>query len=145
MHFTACRQLLAQRLAKLEHQTVDALIRTMIAFYRDTRFDDVDMDELGDGLLLQWGTGDWGLGDGRRFELNITRQLSIPEDDEPFQLQLTMIFLPGVALDATGSAAEWCFSLADLPAFEAYWEASAPYAALRDAEPPLLQLWFEQC
>lgn len=45
-----------------------------------------------DMLLYQYGTYNWGDEFGDHFSFDITRQFINPTDDEPYQLNLTLIF-----------------------------------------------------
>jgi len=83
-------------------------IERMVAFYKEVRADDVDLDTDGDMLLFQWGTYDWG--SGEMFEVDITRQLirGSGEDDDIWQLHLTYRFAPSDALLAIGKGDRWC-------------------------------------
>ena len=92
-------------------------IDTMFAFYETTPCEECRSDLL----LFQWGTYDCG--DGKFFELNITRQFSeiVPEydDDEAddyddaeddstiSQLSLTYKFTPSAGFDRVGSGNCW--------------------------------------
>jgi hypothetical protein len=64
----------------------------LLDFYREVRADDVVLEDSGDMLLYQWGTYDWG--EGKHFELNLTRQLIVEPggDDNIWQLSLTYHF-----------------------------------------------------
>ena len=99
--------LLAQR-EKNDHPEV--IIACMLDFYRDERVSDCRLEDDEDMLLYQWGTYDWG--EGRWFELNITRQF-ISEDDEDegvFQLSVTAKYSPTPELEALRSGNRWCGS-----------------------------------
>lgn len=43
-------------------------------------------------LLFQYGIYDWGDEFGKHFEFDVTRQIFLPNKDEPYQLQLTFIY-----------------------------------------------------
>ncbi len=93
------------------------IISCMLDFYRDERTEDCRIEDDGDMLLYQWGTYDWG--QGRWFDLNITRQF-IPEggeDDEIFQLSVSAKYFPTPELDALGANNRWCESPSKLPQF----------------------------
>src|SRR5262245_37488233 len=80
----------------------------MLAYYEEERADGCDLDEEGDMLLFQWGIRDWG--DGPAFEVNLTRQLIVTDDDDaPRQLSLTFRFEPAVGA-AAGEGSRWCES-----------------------------------
>jgi hypothetical protein len=89
-------------------RTARAGIERMMAFYRDVRADDVDLQSDGDMLLFQWGAYDWG--GGEMFEIDITRQLIAcgGEDEDIWQLHLTYRFSPSEELRAIGKGNSWC-------------------------------------
>src|SRR5690349_3068548 len=70
---------------------------TMFAFYAQQRADDVAIDQDGDMLLYEWGVYDFD--EPESFQLDITRQFIVtdedqPYQDEPYQLHLTLHFEP---------------------------------------------------
>jgi hypothetical protein len=120
---------LARRKLRAESLSVADGFEAMLAFFREVRATDVDLDRQGDMLLYQWGTYDWGK--GRYFELDLTRQLIVGdgEDDDIWQLQLTYHFTPSPALDTAGAANRWCESLDDLDEMRRFILASPAYVA----------------
>jgi hypothetical protein len=144
---------LAARGMHLESMVPRDAIDAMLDFFRTQRFEFNGMD----WLLFQYGTYDWG--EGRYFELDITRQLAVDqdwdddadEDDDAYdgegmwQLSLTCFFAPAPALDDLKSDNRWCES--DSPEavaeFETFIRTSAPYLALADAKPARVDLDFE--
>ena len=120
-------------LAEQAHaDTPEAIIPCMMSFYREIRATDCDVAEDGDMLLYQWGTYDWG--EGRWFELNITRQF-IPsggDDEDIFQLSVTARYPPSTELDAFKSGNRWASSPDDLAEFESFIRSSEPMKALKD-------------
>jgi hypothetical protein len=95
-------------------------IERMLAFYKEVRADDVDLDADGDMLLFQWGTYDWG--SGEMFEVDITRQLirGSGEDDDIWQLHLTYRFPPAEPLRAIGKGNRWCARPDDAASFQQF-------------------------
>lgn len=95
-------------------------IQSMLAFYREVRADDVNVESDGDMLLFQWGTYDWGR--GAMFEVDITRQLicGTGEDNDIWQLDLRYRFPPSEVLRAIGRGDRWCALPADLAVFERF-------------------------
>lgn len=80
----------------------------MFSFYKSVQPTGCD-EPNGDMLLFQWGTYDWG--NGRRFELNITRQFiedAKRDDDAISQLSLTFRFEPTEEREALGDGNRWC-------------------------------------
>jgi hypothetical protein len=78
-------------------------VAAMLRFYSECRA--AGCGEAGsDMLLFQWGTYDWG--EGAHFELDITRQVILPDeedDDAIWQLHMTYLFLPTDELSTLGS------------------------------------------
>jgi hypothetical protein len=105
-------------------------IAAMIACYADERVDGCDVEDEGDMLLYQWGVNDWGAGEA--FEVNITRQLIVAddEDDGPRQLSLTFRFEPCGALRAVRGGNRWCASPRGVAAFSRFVTSSRAYGAV---------------
>lgn len=137
----------------LEGLRVTEGIDAMLAFYRDTRVRNCELDADGDMLLFQWGTyegrgataddeGEEGPGGEERFTVNITRQL-IPADaeDEIWQLGLTFEFEP--EFEDLGDGNDWCHSPSELADFQADLNDSEVIAGVRELEPLAVRLTFE--
>lgn len=101
----------------------DALFPVVLELYRRERIDRAAMDEDGDMLLFQWGVVDWG--DGRRFEIDLSRQAIVPEDDdeeedpEVRQLRCTFRYAPE-PFEELLAGNRWCQTPEDLDAFRAF-------------------------
>ncbi len=143
MHPFESKELLQEELARAKRQTVAANIQAMLDFYAAVRAESCKIEQDGDALLYQWGTYNWGRGE--RFELDITRQFGLPDDDEPYQLRLTMRFVPTDELRALGHRNKWCWSPNGLNDFRAFVEASSPYILLSERTPPEVDIGFSQC
>ena len=94
-----------------------------------------------DMLLFQWGTYDWG--QGRHFELNVTRQFieqELQDDDAISQLSLTYKFEPTHEYEALGDGNHWCHSLDELASFQTLALSSPAYALAADRQAPLVEL-----
>jgi hypothetical protein len=104
-------------------------VEAMLAYYAEERADGCDIDDDGDMILFQWGTHDWG--DGPAFEVNITRQLIVAddEDEEPRQLGLTFRFGPSAGA-AAGEGNRWCESPDGLAEFRRFVARSAALKAV---------------
>lgn len=73
--------------------TVDEMIDIAINLFKKIRVDKIDYTEpFNDMLLFQYGVYDWGDENGNHFSFDITRQIITPEEDEPYQLSLILIF-----------------------------------------------------
>jgi hypothetical protein len=93
-------------------------------FYLDQRFEDVEVTSDGDALLFQWGTYDWGKGPS--FQYDVTRQTiagSSAEDDDIWQLSLTLHYAPSAQTADLGSGDAWCWTPADITTFRDYVES----------------------
>jgi hypothetical protein len=67
--------------------------------------------------------------------LNLTRQLIVherSEDDDIWQLGLSLEFEPTNQLSGLSRGDTWCHSLQELPQFRGHVLASAPFTACRD-------------
>jgi hypothetical protein len=114
---------------ELDALTPSTGIEAMLAYYEEERAEGCPIDEDGDMLLFQWGTNDWG--DGPAFEVDITRQLIVGEDEneEPRQLSLTFQFdAEGITLK---DGNRWCESPDDLPEFRQFVTKSAALKAIK--------------
>ena len=103
-------------------------IQTMLSFYQDRRVDGCDPTSDGDMLLFQWGTYDWG--EGERFELDLTRQVILPDeedDDAIWQLHLTYRFPTSPKLASLESGDRWCSAPEEISEFEEWVKGMPAY------------------
>ncbi len=131
----------AQRL-EVTRLSPEAGIRSVLEFYRTTRFDSGSTGSS-DTLLFQWGTYDWG--DGLHFEFDLTRQFRWPssdEEDEIWQLSLTFKFEPDNDLRALRSGDRWCEAPGEIVEFEKYFKSSAALRAVATRAGPRVALSF---
>ncbi len=77
-----------------ERITPEISVEAMTRFYRDHRIVKDLHSPDDDMLLFQYGTYDWD-GKGAAFDLDLTRQVPNPEEEEFFQLRLTLRYRPG--------------------------------------------------
>lgn len=129
-------------------QPVEALtprraLEAMFAFYSEQRAKNVQIDEDGDMLLYEWGV--YSFTGPESFQLGITRQFVVTDEDEPYQLHLTLHFAPTEALQQLKDGNKWCHSPDELPEFRRFVESSAPFNAIADVRPSRVELYFEQC
>jgi hypothetical protein len=129
---------------ELPGASIEAGFSEAFAFYREVRPTGCEKELDGDMLLYQWGTYDWG--QGRYFNLDLTRQFILEgaEDDEGiFQLAFRFLYPPSRALDALKDGNRWCHSPADLEEFERYVISSDAYRAVLGQLPAGVQLTYE--
>ena len=83
-----------------ENLTADEIIDIAINLYKNISVDKIDYtDSYSDMLLYQYGVYNWGDENGNHFCFDITRQIITPEEDEPYQLSLALIFEPSAFLE----------------------------------------------
>jgi len=117
----------------------------MLAFY-ETILPTGCSNQNGDMLLFQWGTYDWGDGNGKCFEVNITRQFiesAQADDDAISQLQLTFKFPPIKETTVLGSGNRWCKSRAEIDAFREFIYSIPAFRAKADSDAPDISLHHE--
>lgn len=129
----------------LESVTPRQVFEAMFAFYAEQRAEDVSIENDGDMLLYEWGV--YRFSGPEMFQLSITRQFVVTDDDgdEPYQLRLTMHFEPTQALRQLGRGDKWCHSPDELQAIKQFAESSTPFRMLAATQPAHLELYFEQC
>lgn len=134
---------LEKRLGGAPPTTPAAGFQAMLEFYESVRAEDVDIDSDGDMLLFQWGTYD--LGSGRRFQVDLTRQLMLDggEDGDIWQLHLTYSAPPTSDTAALGSGNTWCASPGELPAFRTHVLSHGAVAELTKRSDAAVELRFE--
>jgi hypothetical protein len=105
-------------------------VASMIAFYRDVRAEECDLEADGDMLLFQWGTYDWG--QGPRFEFDITRQFIVGDggDDDIRQLHMTFRFESDEFLRSLVAGDRWCRTPQGLADFTSFIEGHPAYHAV---------------
>ena len=87
-------------ISKKDILTVDEFIDIAINKFNKIRVDKIDYTEsFNDMLLFQYGVYNWGDEDGNHFGFDITRQIITPEEDEPYQLSLVLVFESSAFLD----------------------------------------------
>lgn len=91
----------------------------VLDYYKEVMFDGFDQDNESDMLLYQYGIYDWG--NGKYFELDLTRQLYAglqdTDDSHIFQQRLTFYFSPE-KFEHIGSSNCWSNTFANLHEFE---------------------------
>ena len=136
----ALRKILGPELQSL---TPRRAVQAILAFYRDVRADDCELDEDGDMLLVQWGINDWG--EGEHFSFDMTRQFIVGpgEDEDIRQLGVTFRYPPEDSLAALGSGNRWCHRPEHVDGFREFIEASEPFRAIADRRAATVDLRYE--
>jgi hypothetical protein len=114
--------------------TPGAGVREMLNFYSNVPAVGC-VSEMGDMLLFQWGTYDWGA--GTAFEIDMTRQFinaTLEDDDAISQLHLTYRFNVAPAFVDLGAGNRWCRSTDEIAEFVAYLDNNAVLQAVTSAE-----------
>jgi hypothetical protein len=127
----------------IEGVTPRRVLEAMFAFYAEQRAEDVDIDEDGDMLLYEWGV--YRFTGPESFQIGIVRQFCVIDEDEPYQLHMTLLFAPPDAYRQLEDGNKWCHSPEELPAFREFVESSAAFKAVADTNPSRVELYFEQC
>ena len=116
-------------------------IEQMLSFYRSMPASGCAGPD-GDMLLFQWGTYDWG--EGRHFEIGITRQFieqDAGEDDDAIsQLSLTYRFEPTPERVTLGDGNRWCHGPAETASFRASVLSSPPCVACGDMAATVVEI-----
>ena len=134
---------LQQRLARPVNQlTPQDGIAAMCDFYSGTRVDGAAIENDRDMLLYQWGVDTFNTPNS--FQLNITRQLNIAGESQPYQLALAFHYPAAGALANIALGNQWCRSPGELPAFRQFVELSEAYQAVAESRPERATLNFER-
>lgn len=131
----ALEQFALQRKQLLQSLSSGQLVDLMLGFYTSAQPVGLAPAPDADMLLYQWGTYDWG--QGRCFELDITRQFIRRVDDTSLisQLSLKARYLPSATLEAVQPGNRWCQSVGQLSAFREFILTSAAYRAVAFIRP----------
>ena len=116
----------------------------MLDFYRDERVDESLIESSdGDMLLFQWGTYDWG--DGKHFQIDITRQFLLKRKDEPYQLHLKGKFPPDAENAQFGAGDQWCESPEYVAAFDDFIRQTPVFVLYKNKIASEVEIRYEQC
>ncbi len=143
MTIDGIKQLIETELALTIPEVVDTF-RLVLRLYEEHRIVNTSVESDGDMLLFQWGTYDWG--NGRYFNVDLTRQvmedLEDPDDqaDSMQQLSVALKFFPSAETVMLNSGDRWCHSPDELPAFKKFIENSAAFAWAKGKKPDSVEV-----
>lgn len=129
----------------IESLRIEQSFALLIDFYEIHRAEGaVPVSEDGDMLLFQWGPNKWA--DGAPFEINLTRQIIYPdeEDYETLQLGLTYSFMPDASLGELDKGNVWFADPLDTGHVRENILASPVVIHCTTIDPTLVNLKFEQ-
>ena len=129
----------------LERLPLSQSFPLLISFYEGHPAEGaVPDDEDGDMLLFQWGIYDWQ--HGPRFEINLTRQVIYPDEDdqEIWQLSLTYGFEPSGGFAQLSSGEAWCDSRDAVRSFREEIVASPAFVACEGQAPLSVELRWDR-
>ncbi|HEX6812521.1 MAG TPA: hypothetical protein VF384_12925 [Planctomycetota bacterium] len=140
---TPFREFVAALGLDLETTSPSEGVPAMLQFFCEQRAD--GCEEPGtDQLLFQWGAYDWG--PGTHFEIDITRQVILPDeedDDAIWQLHLTYRFIPTDDLIALGWGNRWCESAQGCDAFASVIRGTPAFRAVASRVPLSVDVFYE--
>ena len=96
-----------------------------------------------DMLLFQYGNYDYQDGNGKEFSLDFTRQFEIPNEEEYYQLSLTL-FYDYKQLGEIKSFSSWSIESEDLLAWEKLIKNSEGYLKSKELRPKRIEIELEE-
>lgn len=132
-----------RRQRTLEELAAPEVVRVMTEWYAEQRADGVELDEDGDMLLFQWGTWSWH---GGLFGYGLTRQFIAAgaEDDDIWQLSVTLLFPSSSDTAACGSGDRWCDRPSDLEEFTRFVESLPATEVVSRLQPTRIEVGLQQ-
>jgi hypothetical protein len=123
--------------------SADAFIGRALTLFAEIKV--AGTDEADDVLLFQYGVCDWGDDNGEHFAFDITRQIINPAEDEPYQLNFTLIFEVSADFAEIDRHTVWSDDYDTLDDFAAHIKSTSGYVSASKANPQKYQLIFGQC
>lgn len=115
----------------------------MLSFYAEVRVQGCDPADDQDMLLVEWGSFDWG--DGRAFEVDFSRQLTLPaaRGGTVWGLHVVYRFAPTGTIGAIPQGNDWWGSADRIGEFAEGLQANEALAAVAGKEPQSVEIYFE--
>lgn len=116
---------------------------TMLRFYAQVRVDGCDPADDEDMLLVDWGSYDWG--QGRAYEIDLSRQVVLPgrTDEAVVQLHVVYRFPNEGALAKIPVGNDWWGSPGSVDEFAEVLKGNVAVAATAGAEPLSVEIYLE--
>lgn len=124
-------------LAQAPHASVFAL---MLRFYAEVRVAGCDPADDEDMLLLDWGSYDWG--EGRAFEIDLSREVTLP-DNQIWQLHILYRFPNVAGLSHIPVGNDWWGSPDNIQELEEGVNSNVAVVAVADKRPVSVDIYFE--
>ena len=120
------------------------LVEVSLNLYNELKIEGIFDEEYNDVLLFQYGVYNWGDEHGRHFSLDITRQLQMPLEDEPYQLSFSLVFDPErfENIDAYDC---WSMDFSDLESFIEHIKDTDGFRAAEKNVAKTYNIQFSQC
>lgn len=134
---------LKDRRVKEKDITLESLMDLVLAYFQEVQFESADIENDGDMMLFEYGTYDWG--QGKFFQIGLTRQLiEMHEDDEEqedhmYQLRVTLFYNP-TEFETVGDFNKWSSTCSSLNDFKDVIINSAGYQAALNRNPVRLEI-----
>jgi hypothetical protein len=130
----------------IESLTIREGFSLLMDFYCKNRaLGATSIDDDGDQLLFQWGSFDWG--QGENFEVNLTRQIILPDGDDDFEIwQLSLTYGCPTTKEwaSLGGGNKWCDRPEQLQSFQSFVLESQPVLTLENEPNPFVDLCWER-
>ncbi|HVL49981.1 MAG TPA: hypothetical protein VM754_00575 [Actinomycetota bacterium] len=115
---------------------------TMLRFYAEVRIQGCEPGDDEDMLLLDWGSYDWG--EGRAYEIDLSRQVTSPEEPGDFwELHILYRFPSTGDLAAVPTGNDWWGSPDLVGEFALALESNPALAAAAGSDPLSVEIYFE--
>jgi hypothetical protein len=131
---------LGKNLKNGQISNADEIINVSLTLFQEIKIKEIaGDDEDGDMLLFQYGSYNWGK--GRSFEFNVTRQFIKQNEDEPYQLSMTLFFEP---IDCKSYDC-WSNGFDDLEKWAENIKETEGYKFVKNLTCKKFEIFFEQC
>ena len=124
---------------------VDTFVDAAIDLFKTIKVDNIDYkDGFNDVLLFQYGVYNWGDENGNHFSFDVTRQVIVPDEDEPYQISLILIYEPSVFSEIKPYNI-WSNAFNSVEDFTNHIKSTSGYKLASKTKAKHMQLLFGQC